>query len=141
MSRGFSLIEIVIVIGLVGVLTACSVAFSMSSVSRTHALSERDLLVSLLTQTRAKAVANVQEKPHGVYIETDNYIVYEGTIYEEESLTNRIIPRNSHVTINGLKNIIFQQLTADVENTGTIEIVEDTQIYRIEINSAGRINW
>lgn len=141
MKKGFSLIELTIVIGLVAVLASIGTAFSISSISRTHALSERDLLVSLLTQTRAKALANVNENAHGVYIDTTYYVIYEGTSYSEENPTNHHITRTSTMPIDGLQDITFQQLTADVDETGTIEIGADTQTYIIEINSIGRINW
>ena len=46
--RGFSLIEVLIVLAILGFVASMGTIFSMSSLSRSYALSERDLLVALL---------------------------------------------------------------------------------------------
>ena len=140
-KRGFSLIELLIVLALVAFVASIGTIFSMSSISRSYALSERDLLVSLLTQARAHALANVHESAQSVYIDTDAYVLYEGTTYDVNNVTNKVIPKVSHATVSGLDTITFNQITARVTNEGTITIAGDTQTYTIEVNNEGRINW
>jgi prepilin-type N-terminal cleavage/methylation domain-containing protein len=141
MKKGFSLIEVLIVLGVVGVIASIGTIFSMGSVSRSYTLSERDLLVGLLTQTRAKALANVHESAHSLHIATSTYVLYEGTIFSVSNSTNKHIPRVSKATLTGLDTTTFLPLTADVASSGVITVSGDTQSYEIEVNSIGRINW
>lgn len=141
MTKGFSLIEIVIVLALFAFIASLGTLFSTNFVSASYALSERDLIVSLLTQVRAKALANVHETPHSLFINTDAYVLYEGTTYSTSNITNVIIPKISHATVGGLQTVTFAQLTADVVHEGSITVAGDTKTYTITINSAGRINW
>lgn len=133
--------EIVIVLALVSLIAAIGPTFSSSSISRSYALSERDLLVGLLTQTRANALANVHKSAHSLYVDSNSYVLYEGTNYSSGNTTNRIVPRLSKAQVTGLQTVTFLQLTADVVNPGTITITGDTETYIVEINDAGRINW
>jgi prepilin-type N-terminal cleavage/methylation domain-containing protein len=141
MNKGFSLIEIIIVIALLAVVASFSSLFSTDSISRSYALSERDLLVSLLTQIRVKALSNIDEQPHSLHVQADNYVMYEGTTYNASNPTNHIIPKISKAQIQGLDTITFEQLTANVPHGGTLHIINDMETYDIEVNEVGRINW
>jgi prepilin-type N-terminal cleavage/methylation domain-containing protein len=139
--RGFSLIEVVIVIAIVAFVASIGTVFSMGSISRSYALSERDLLVALLTQTRAKALANVHESAHSVHIATSTYVLYEGTTFASNNPTNRHVPRVSRTTLSGIGTVSFSPLYANTATSGVITVVGDTQTYEVEINSVGMINW
>ena len=140
-SSGFSLLEIIIVIAIVAVVASFGASFSMNSISRSSLLSERDLLVSLLTQARAESLANVNESAHSVYIDTDSYVLYEGATYDVGNATNRVVPKVSSAAITGIDTVTFEQLTANVASAGIMTVEGDAQSYDIEVNSVGRINW
>ena len=140
-SRGFTLLEVLIVIALFAIVFSMSATFSLGSVSRTYALSERDVFVSLLTQARAKSLANINKQIHSVYVDATNnrYVLYggpsssTGAIYVAKSTT--LIPL-------GQKTFTFEQLTGDaLSGIGTTTITGGTISYGVHINSAGRINW
>ncbi len=140
-ALGFSLIEVLIVLAIVGVVVSFGAIFSMNSITRSNTLSERDLLASLLTQTRTKALANVHESAHSLHIATSTYALYEGTAFSAGNVTNTHIPKVSKSTVTGLDTVTFLPLTADTKSGGVITIAGDAQSYTIEINSVGRINW
>lgn len=139
--RGFSLIEVLIVLAILGFVASMGTIFSMSSISRSYALSERDLLVALLTQTRAKALANVHESAHSLHVATSTYVLYEGTTFSSGNATNKHIPKASKAVVTGLDTVTFLPLSADTESGGVITVTGDAQDYTIEINTIGRINW
>ena len=141
LKKGFSLIEVLIVLGVVGVIASIGTIFSMGSVSRSYALSERDLLVGLLTQTRAKALANVHESAHSLHVATSTYVLYEGTTFSATNPTNTHVPKVSKAAMSGLDTVSFLPMTADVVSSGVITVVGGSQSYTIEINAVGRINW
>lgn len=147
--RGFTFIELIIVVGLIGILLTFSMAVSFSSISRSSVIQERDLFVALLlTGTRAKAIANVNQTSHGIHIDNANnrYILFEGTTFSPSATTNRITPyTNPNITIHNTAvgdDIIFAQLSGNVlAGVGTLTFAVGSTTQEVEINSAGRINW
>jgi prepilin-type N-terminal cleavage/methylation domain-containing protein len=145
---GFTLIEVTIVLGLIGVIAAFGVSMSFSSLSRATVTQERDLFVTLLLRsTRSAAIANMAESAHGVQIDNDNnrYILFTGTAYDENNVGNRVIPYISEViTVSntGGDTIVFEQLSGDVATgAGTIAISNGTAVQEIIIRESGQIDW
>lgn len=150
--RGFTLIEITIVLALVGVIAAFGVAMSYSSLSQTTVTQERDLFVTLLLRaTRAAAIANMEEAPHGVYIDDVNnrYILFTGTDPNAVNANPRYIPyTNDVITVGstGGDTIVFEQLSGKVIDgviggVGTISISNGNATQGIIIRESGQIDW
>ncbi len=147
-QRGFTLLEIIIVMGLVGVIAMFGVAMSLSSVSRSSVMQERDLFVTLLLRgARAEAIANVGEISHGVEFDNANhrYILFEGNDPSDDPSTNRIVVyTNESITINntGGSTIVFEQLSGDVTTgAGTITLSNRNSTQEIIIREVGQIDW
>lgn len=151
-QSGFTLIEITIVLGLVGVIAAFGVAMSYSSLSQTTVTQERDLFVTLLLRgTRAAAIANMEEAAHGVYIDDANnrYILFKGTDPNGVNASPRYIPyTNDTITVGstGGDTIVFEQLSGKVIDgvmggVGTISISNGDATQEIIIRESGQIDW
>ncbi len=148
-QRGFTLLEIIIVMGLVGVIAMFGVAMSLSSVSRSSVMQERDLFVTLLLRgARAEAIANVGEISHGVEFDNANhrYILFEGNDYIEGAASNRItLFTSEHIAVthsDGAENILFERLSGDVpEGAGTLTISGNGVEQKIIITDVGQIDW
>ena len=146
--RGFTLIEVTIVLGLIGVIAAFGVALSFSSLSNTTVTQERDLFVTLLLRgTRAASVANIKEISHGVKIDNGNhkYILFEGESFAANPSSYREIPYTSEVIdiINtGGDTIVFQQLSGNViAGDGVITVSNGSATQEITIRESGQIDW
>jgi prepilin-type N-terminal cleavage/methylation domain-containing protein len=140
-NNGFSLIEVILVIAIVAFMASMGALFSTGAITRSYTIAERDLLVALLTQTRAKALANVHESAHSLYVATSTYVLYEGIVFSESNPTNKHVPKVSETTITGLSTVTFLPLTGDVAGAGIIAVTSGVQSYDVEVNSVGRINW
>ena len=147
-QSGFTLIEVIIVLGLIGVIAAFGVAMSYSSLSSTSVTQERDLFVTLLLRgTRAAAIANLEETAHGVQIDNTNhrYILFDGTSYDEDATSNRSVPYTSEaiaITNTGGDTIVFKQLSGDViTGGGVITITNGSATQEITIRNSGQIDW
>ncbi len=145
---GFTLIEIIIVVGLLAVVVSFGMTMSMSSIARSNTIAERDLYVSLLTAARARAIANVDESAHGVYIDTTNseYVTYSGTSYSSSNPTNISVPMVSSADFDftdGSDDVSFAPLSIRVSGsqTGTTTITTASQEYAVNVNALGRIDW
>ena len=154
-ERGFTYIEILIVLGLVGAIALFGMAFSLSSIARSSVTSERDLFVTLLLRgARAEAIANVSEDAHGIYIDNtcDRYILFTGTAFAHPANCN-IVPRqiaftsgNISITQNpdlgGAHIIVFEQLSGNVtKGAGTITLTNGEATQEIDISEVGQIDW
>jgi Tfp pilus assembly protein FimT len=135
-----------VVIALVAVIAGFGMSFSMSSIARSNTQNERDMLVSLLTQARARSIANINEAAHGVYVDTANqrYVIYTkngGCTNATTTATN--IPFLTPATWSGPLDRCFGQLSVRVSGaqTGTTTITLANSSYSISVNSIGRIDW
>lgn len=154
--QGFTMIELIIVIGLIGVIASFSAAMSLSSLSKSNATQERDLFVSLLLRgARAKALANIDQKPHGVYIDDSchRYILFEGISFtmpagtcptsglDSIDFTNKL--HNPPTVANsGGKTIVFEQLSGNVTTgSGTTTFSSNGVTLKVNIRSNGQIDW
>lgn len=143
-KSGFSLIEVIIVVALTAAIVGFGVSFSLSSIARASASSERDFLVSLLTQARARSLANLYEKPHGVHIDTANnrYVTYRG-VAESSGTDKKFFPMTTSATFAGRRDFSFAQLSARVSGAqaGTTTITFAGQEYTVNVSTVGRIDW
>ena len=145
---GFTLIEVTIVLGLIGVIAAFGVAMSYSSLSKTNVTQERDLFVALLLRsTRAAAIANIDETAHGVKFDNSGhrYILFDGADPNAAAANPRYIPytnENINVTNTGGDTIVFAQLSSDVTfGSGTVSISNGVTSQAVNIRSTGQIDW
>lgn len=154
LHAGFSLIEIIIVLGLAGIMLSIGLVMSQGSIARSSVTQERDLFVSLLLAgARAQALANIDETPHGIHVDNDDkeYVLFDGANWNtSDPDTHRVTPfTNPNIIIerNGVVNnfnIVFDQLSANVSTgTGTIAIKHESSDIEqlIVINEVGQINW
>lgn len=150
-TRGFTIIEIIIVLALIGIGTSFGLAMALSSVSQSSVIQERDLFVSLLLRgARAKAIANVAETGHGVYIDAlcHRYIFFNGDSFSPPH-TCDVHPReisytNKSITIEseGGTMIVFAPLSGSVTvGAGTTTFTNDDAIQKITLRSVGQIDW
>ena len=144
-TSGFSLIEVILVLALVGVVALFSMGLSLSSISRSAVAQERDLFVSLLLRgARAAALANINEQSHGVKIDnvSKQYTLFEGVTFDPDAGTNRVIPFTSDTIAVTDTTIVFEQRSGDVSaGAGTITFGSGDQSRNIVINQVGQIDW
>ena len=145
-KRGFTLIEILIVLGLVAVLASMGVIMGFDSILRSTVHSERDIVVLMLTGARARALANINESAQGVHITDSTIHLFEGASYP--GTNDRSTNRNSNTTVDPEPaTIVFSQLRGNATdgsnpcNPCTITLTDGSQTAIIEINSEGRIEW
>ena len=145
-NGGFTLIEILVAIGIFMVIAVMTVTMGMNSIGRSVVEEDRDLLVILLNDARANALANVNESRHGVHITSDGsqYTVFEGDDFATSDVsTHRDVERAESVTVSPLGGEVgFDRLSGDAyAGAGTVTLSQDALSLDININSIGRIEW
>ena len=139
-QKGFSLIEIFVVIAILGIILAFGMTINLSAFTTGTLQGEESKIVSIFGRARSHAMANMFQSPFTVcYVSTNYVISYDGTC--NGSGTDETIPANTNLTITLTPyNITFNQLTG---NTGgaTVDISDGTKVLHIIINNEGTINW
>jgi len=111
---------------------------------------ERDLLVAILHKARNQAINNMcvgalctDGKPHGVHITPGAYTIFQGaTFATRDSAVDEVIQTKAPVTVTGINDIVFSQLSGNASPVGTTTIADPTNHSSvISINSEGQISW
>lgn len=152
-NTGFTLIEVLIVLGIFSVLGGIGVFASLDTYRGYAFRSERDTLVSLLAKARSESMSNiclgagcVGGKTHGVLVTADEYILFQGisSTMRNQDVDERvpIVYRGLMVASSSLVEVVFSQLSGDVAATGTITLIDAVGHNSvIGISQEGRISW
>ena len=144
MEKGFTLIEIVVVIAIFSMIAVLGLFMTLDTFRGTQYRSERDTVVAVLEKARSRAMANINQTAWGVYYDSTShsYIIFRGTTYDSGASTNEAVPGNAAVTITGLSSsgVVFSQLTGNTTAT-TVTVTQDARTSSITINNEGTILW
>ena len=147
-GRGFSLIETIIVMGLIGIFAGIGLQVGIDTFERGLARTDRLLALSALREARAESMNNVcmntncsAPVPHGVYFEENKITIFEGASYSERYTHADItIPFSSPQTICNTSVVIFAPGTGDTASTTLSLIGKDNREITISLNSQGGIS-
>lgn len=126
MNKGFSLIEILISIGILAALSLIGVWY-LSSATKGEALSKDGQgLIALLSEARSLAISSKDASRYGVHIEEFQAVLFKGDLYSSTSPDNVEYNFNQavHVLSHSLEgdgdDVIFSRLTGEVANFGVV---------------------
>ena len=140
--RGFSLIEILVVIALLSVIAGLGLFMSMDSLRGYMSRSESDVVVSLLQRARSRAVSNIGQASWGVCFIAPNYIIHKGSVCTAGLSTNEVVRSGSGASVSGLAapGVTFSAL-GGTTTAATITVVQSGRTAVITLNNEGRIDW
>ena len=141
MVWGFTLIEMVIVMGIAAIIFSIGLPVSWNFYLDYQLIYEQRTLNSLLGYARNLSMVNVNEKPHGLYIDAANFIVFEGDSYAaRDAIQDKNFARSSAITVTGPSEQLFRQLSGQTSSS-TFSITNGRATFFTYINSEGRIEW
>src|SRR3989339_112068 len=82
-KSGFTLLEVMIVVAILAIIMGVTMSSGFGFYNNQSLIGERDGLVSLLRHARGRAMNNMNQSSHGVYISTstNQYILFQGASY------------------------------------------------------------
>jgi len=164
-QRGFSLIEIIVVLGILALIASIGLFVSMDFWRGSSSHSEQDSVVSLLENARSQSLNNIDQVRHGVHFDASplRYTEFECTSstctdYSGADTSKDLVinssSNNVSVTAPVLPfDIIFDQLNGACITTTSptpficdpatqqIKINDGVKDYIITVNSEGQIDW
>ena len=140
-TEGFTLIEILVVMGVVGVFLALGAFVDIKSIGRQSLSAEEATLVSVLERARSRAMNNIFASRHGVHLEDDSYVIFREFPYDSDNDSNESIVRNENISFSGPDEVIFEQLSGNSENPGEIVLDDGENTQAVRIFGSGLIDW
>ncbi|MBX9906313.1 type II secretion system GspH family protein [Patescibacteria group bacterium] len=142
-KRAFSLIEIIVTLALVGIITLCGIYLSSKYIAQQNILTERDMFISLLlVPQRMRALTNIDDTHHGIHIEKERFVLFEGESFDPTHPSNTYVTRNTPIDIQTPSDIVFEKLSGNViSGAGTTTFKTATASTSVYVNSWGRIEW
>ncbi len=136
---GLTLIEVLIVVGIIVVLLGAGAPVAYNFYYQAQFEAEYNLLFSILQQARNLAMANRNESAHGVYLESETFIVFQGSSFAARTASqDREFPRANSVTITGASEIVFTALGGETSST-TFSVSDSAHSRDLFVNSEGLI--
>lgn len=147
-SRGFSLIEIVIVVAIVAALAVVAMLSLTSMRDRLLLDDAQSSLAFHLEELKSRAVAGTGGEAHGVYFHDEGYVQFVGDAYDPNDASNdphMIDPGLTLTTdILGDEEVIFSRITGTTDDTVTLTIRlanDPTKTRVIVIGEGGDVSY
>ncbi len=140
-ERGFTLLEIAIVMGIMAIILAIGIPISWNFYLDYELVYEQRTLNSLLGYARNLSMVNTNEAIHGVYINNSNFVVFEGDSYAARDVNaDKPFPRSSAISIAGPNEQRFLPLSGQTSSS-TFSVSNGRKTFTTYVNSEGRIEW
>jgi len=128
MNKGFTLVELLIVVFIIGVLSAI-VLVPFGGFRDTKVLdATADNIVSLLALARQDTLLSKNASQYGVYFESTRMVYFKGTTFTEPNVDNKEVVFDSIVQLSDISFagggdiIVFQRLTGKTSNSGSMTL-------------------
>jgi prepilin-type N-terminal cleavage/methylation domain-containing protein len=151
-NKGFTLIEMLIVIGLIAIVGAVAAFVDINSFRGDAFRAERATIVTLLGQARIDSLNNVGEVPHGLAFfptdEPESYVLFEGTSYAASDPATRVPYKAAYKIVleaGSPTEVYFEQLSGNAHyvGSGLIRLTDPNRGFSFDIalNQEGGIIW
>ncbi|MBU6501142.1 MAG: prepilin-type N-terminal cleavage/methylation domain-containing protein [Patescibacteria group bacterium] len=141
-ERGFTLIELVVVIALLAIIFGYVLQIGYQFYASQVLVSERDSIVNLLHRARSLALDNYNQANHGLYITDASYTVFQGNSYAARNADfDEVFNRAGGISLSGPSEIVFSAINGSSNVSGTMAFYNNTGGFSVSVNGEGRINW
>lgn len=148
-KRGFTIIELMLVIILVGVSVGLAISYYRTSQIRADINSQAANIVHYLRLSQSSAVAGLGNSDYGIHFENSSYATFRGSSYNPASDTNFEIEIPATMMLNNIllngggSDIIFTRPNGETSTYGTIKLTsaDINKSFTITITPAGTINY
>lgn len=137
-QEGFSLIELMISLGLIAGLAALGMPVSFKLYSHYIFKSEAVSAVTLLKQARSQSFSNISNSSHGIRFE-DGLIINFSPPYSPTSPTNQVVRLSRAKIVGHPQEIIFSKHSGFPEAEHVFQLTDDHETKKITVTQTGQI--
>ena len=142
MKKGFTIIEIILVIALLALFAGFSVQLTFSALKQNDMEMTRSMLISQIRSAQLNALEQVHDGDWGIHVAPGSLTLFRGTSYATRlSQYDEVVSVPTHIQFSGLSSIIFTTYTGLPTQTGTITMSSDAFQSQITLNSYGALTY
>lgn len=144
---GFTLIELVVVIGILGILLLVGITFTRVFIRQVDLDTTSQQILSTLQLAREQTLASEDESRYGVHFETSKYVSFKGSTYSATDPDNKEYDLTAaeiyEINLGGASDVVFDRVRGTTSNNGNIKVrltAETSRTETILINSSGQVS-
>ncbi len=145
---GFTLVEILIVIAILGILSAISILTFRALYTNATLRAATQEVYLMLEDARSRTLASEDAFTYGVHIASSSVTRFRGSVYVAGDANNVVYVFEGGVTATGTivasgSSIVFERLTGDAAGNGRIYLRDrdGTATNTIEVQASGLIEY
>jgi len=154
-ARGYTLIELMIVVGIVGILLSLITINLSRTQSKTSVASVTSEVVAAMKEQQVKAMVGDTEgtassSRYGIRFETNSYVLFRGSSYSASDPSNVIVVTDPTIQFTNIlfpdSTIIFEKISGEIvgyssgQDAFTIRHTESNDQNVVELNKLGVVN-
>jgi prepilin-type N-terminal cleavage/methylation domain-containing protein len=141
-SGGFTLLEIVVVIGIIGIVLSISTSVYSSFKAHENLEIATTGVVEAVRHAQANAQSGRGDSSWGVEMLLNSAVIFKGTSYAGRDISaDQLLDFSGGVVASGLSEIIFTKVAGSTINTGTITLTNSYGTNNILINEKGVLTY
>ncbi len=140
-KNGFSLTELILTVGIMITVFSITIPFMSKQFAYFDLSVERDRLISNLRRARILSITNRNSLPHGVYISSSTFYVFEGASFASRNQSyDEAYDRRLEINISGGPEILFTPLSGTTSSS-TLILTSQNSTSTIVVNPEGSISY
>ncbi len=137
--RGATLMEMIVVIGIAGVLLGMGLPLTWDFYLKSELRSERSNAVQYLRTARTRAMSNRGESAHGMALINSNFVIFEGATYAGRNVArDQALPKSLGITATGTTEFVFAALSGRSASS-SITFITSSGSTTVFVNNEGLI--
>lgn len=142
LSKGFSLVEIIVVIGIIGLLATISTSVYNSFKTHENLEIATTGVVEAIRHAQANAQSGKGDSAWGVEILSNSVVIFKGTSYAgRDPSADQSLDFSGGVVASGLGEVVFTKVSGSTTNTGTVTLTNSYGTKNIQINEKGTLTY
>lgn len=143
--KGFSLVEVVLILGLFGIIAVIFIPFSIRQLTFSKLESSSKQMSSSIYLFQQYGASRKNDSSHGVAFNYGSYTLFEGDSLSTASYTEIYdLPSGTNINSINLTNsaneIVFEKGEFKPDEYGYVRVSDGSDSYRIVINKEGLID-
>lgn len=141
-NQGFTLIEMVLVVGVITAVLAIGAPFYLSLSNRSEVDTAASLLAQDLYQAQSYSRSQNQDSQWGVAVNGQVITLFSGANYAARDQTQDVtytVP--SSVSLSGTSEVVYSKLYGLPQNTGSYTITGGGKTANVTVNNKGMVEY
>ncbi len=139
MKKGFSLLEMILSLALVGLVLAISLPLSQSYQNQNNFREVKDQLVSMIRKAQLFSQGSIEDSGWGVYISSTAATLFKGSSFALRDFSyDEVYDLPMTVGLSGTQQFVFNKISGELSSSSSLTLISLTnETSTININQKG----